>query len=81
MKFYQKMLRIILLIDLVLLVFVAVSFRVDNMTLSKGEVIPFDEGWSITWSDGRSVELQELPYMGESLPEETVVPENTIPKE
>ena len=81
MKFYQKMLRIILLIDLVLLVFVAVSFRVDDMTLSKGEVIPFDEGWSITWSDGRSVELQELPYMGESLPEETVVLENTIPKE
>ena len=81
MKYFQKIVWFVLAFSLVLLIFVAVMFRVDDMTLSKGEVYEFNEGWVLTWPDGSNLQIQELPYLGKSMPEEQVILEHTIPKE
>lgn len=69
------------MIDIILVILVIVAFQVDDMTLSKGEVHGFNTGWTMTWQNGESVTLGELPYLGQSEPEEVVIMENTIPKE
>ena len=81
MKYLKKIVWFVLLFNLALLVFVAVRFKVDDMTLSKGEVYDFNSGWELTWQDGERVAIGELPYLGKSEPEELLVLENTIPKE
>ena len=81
MKYFQKIVWSVLAFNLALLIFVAVAFQVDDMTLSKGEVYEFNNDWMLTWPDGESIVIKELPYMGESMPKEQLVLENTIPKE
>ena len=82
MKHFRKILWMILAIHIVLILVVVFGFKVDDMTLSKGEVKDFNEGWKMTWQkDGKSIEIEELPYLGESVPNETLILENTIPKE
>ena len=81
MKFFQKKVWFILAFNLALLIFVAVAFQVDDMTLSKGKVYDFNNDWTLTWQDGRSLVIKELPYLGKSTPEELVILENTIPRE
>lgn len=81
MKFFKKIFWFVLGISIVLLAYVLLKFEVDDMTLSKGEVYPFDSGWSLVFEDGSSIAVEELPYLGESRPGETVVMKNTIPDE
>lgn len=82
MKHFRKILWMILAIHIVLILVVVFGFKVDDMTLSKGEVKDFNEGWKMTWQkDGKSIEIEELPYLGESVPDEILILENTIPKE
>ena len=81
MKHFQKIVWFVLAFNLILLLFVAVTFQVDDMTLSKGEVYEFNNGWTLTWPDGESLVIEELPYLGNSMPEERMVLENTIPQE
>ena len=80
MKYYQKIVWFVLIFNLVLLLFVAVAFQVDDMTLSKGEVFDFNTGWTLSWPDGTKLDIRELPYMGESMPEEELILSNTIPE-
>ena len=81
MKDCRKIVYFALIIDLLLLIFVAVGFKVDDMTLSKGEVHEFNAGWTLTWPDGKSLPLDKLPFLGESKAGETLVMENRIPPE
>ncbi|MGN1313861.1 MAG: response regulator [Lachnospiraceae bacterium] len=81
MSCFKKIVFFTLGFDLLLLLFVALGFKVDDMTLSKGKVDEFNSGWVLTGEDGESVILDKLPYMGESTAEETLVMENTIPPE
>lgn len=81
MKYFKKKVWIVLALDLLLLIFVAAFFHVDDMTLSKGEVIAFNEDWTLTWPDGESFLIEELPYLGQSEPGEVLVLEKTIPQE
>ncbi len=81
MKHFKKIVWFVLVFHLVLLLFVAVSFQVDDMTLSKGEVFEFNKGWTLTWPDGESAVIDELPYLGQSEPGDVLVLENTIPEE
>ncbi len=77
---FRKVIRAVLLIDIILVLVVIFGFRVDDMTLSKGEVYCFNSGWSMTWQGGESKKIEKLPYLGKSEPEELVVMENTIPE-
>ena len=81
MKYFNKKVWFVFLLDLLLLIFVAVVFKVDDMTLSKGEVIAFDEDWTLTWPNGESLLIEELPYLGQSEPGDVLVLEKTIPQE
>ncbi|MBQ4524322.1 MAG: response regulator [Lachnospiraceae bacterium] len=82
MKYFKKFLWLVLAIHIVLVLIVIFGFKVDDMTLSKGKVKDFNEGWKMVWQkDGTCVEIDELPYLGQSVSGETVILENTIPKE
>ena len=81
MKGFRKIVWSVMAFFFVLLMFVAVTFKVDDMTLSKGNIYEFNTGWTMTWPDGKSLNIDELPYLGKSEPEEVIVFENTIPKE
>ena len=81
MKYFKKIVWFALAFCFLLLVVVAAVFKVDDMTLSKGKVYEFNQGWQIIWQDGKSLMIDELPYLGQSYQEETVVVENIIPKE
>ena len=81
MKYFNKKVWFVLALDLLLLIFVAVFFKVDDMTLSKGEVITFNEDWTLTWPEGESLLIEELPYLGQSEPGEVLILEKTIPQQ
>ncbi len=81
MKIFRKLVWIIMAFMLALLVFVAVTFEVDDMTVSEGAVYEYNHGWVMTWEDGHQVEIPELPYLGKSEQNEKVIIENTIPAE
>lgn len=80
MKYFKKKVWFVLALNLLLLIFVAAVFQVDDMTLSKGEVYDFNEDWTLTWPDGKSLLIEELPYLGNSEPGECMVLEKTIPQ-
>ncbi len=81
MKYFNKKVWFVLLLDLFLLIFVAAVFKVDDMTLSKGEVFDFNTDWTMIRPDGERLYLEELPYLGKSEPGELIVLEQTIPME
>ena len=45
MKIFRKLVWIIMAFMIVLLLFVAVFFEVDDMTLAEGAVYEFDSNW------------------------------------
>lgn len=81
MRHFKRIIWLILVLNIVLLAYVVIEFSVDDMTLSKGQVNTFNDGWSLTRQDGSSIALEELPYSGKSEPDEKLVMENTIPEE
>lgn len=86
MKYYKKVVWGLLAFAFGILVFVAVRFQVDDMTLSKGEVYAFNENWKLSWlgEEGEIVKelnLEGLPYLGTCEPGAIVVMSNQIPKE
>lgn len=68
-------------IQIILVIIVLSRFQIQDMTLAKGEVYDFNKNWTIQWEDGTQQKIDELPFVATSKAEETVVIENTIPKE
>ena len=81
MKYFKKIVWFVLLLNIIMLVYVVTNFRVDDMTLSRGEVYDFNENWTLMWQDGNTIVIDELPYLGESNAKEHLVMSNMIPKE
>ena len=71
---------IILAIQIVALVIIVATSKVNDMTLSKGETYSFNEGWSLLKEDGTIEPIDSLPYLGTSKSNEVVTIENTIPE-
>lgn len=80
MKFFRRNVWLVMGFNLALLIFVIFTFKVDDMTLSKGQVYEFNNGWQMVRQNGECYEISELPYLGKSEPEEVVVLKNTIPQ-
>jgi len=80
MKAFKRGVWFIIAVQIVLLIYIAVSFQVDDMTLVKGDVGDFNTGWTIFREDGTSESIT-LPYTDTSKADETIVIENTLPKE
>lgn len=81
MKKYNKVIWTIFFIQLVVIAIVMKTAKVDDMTLSKGNVKSFNTGWVLVREDGIETDLQELPYHTTSRPNEKIVIKNMIPKE
>lgn len=81
MKKYDKFIWIVFFIQLVVITVVLTTSKVDDMTLAKGKMQPFNTGWVLVREDGSQTELEELPYNSSSQPGEKIVIKNTIPKE
>ena len=80
MRYYQKAVWLVLGFFTILLLYVAVVFQVDDMTLSKGTVTEWKYGWTLLREDGRREVLPQLPYTGKSSRDELLVLEHTIPE-
>lgn len=59
---------------------ISYGFHVNDMTLSKGEVKSFDEGWSLRIGDVEQ-SIDSFPYIGESQANEVVIMKNNVPRE
>ncbi|MGN0140827.1 MAG: ATP-binding protein [Roseburia sp.] len=80
MKYFKKSIWLVQFLHIAILIYVVLGFQVDNMTLARGEVYDFNEGWVLTWEDGSSTAIEKLPYLGSSKPQEILVMENTLPE-
>ncbi len=85
MKQFKKAVWIAVAFCAAVLVYAAVGFRVDDMTLSKGEIMTFNSGWTLSRYDGTAyvpeITPETLPYLGKSEPGERILLENKIPEE
>ena len=62
MKKYNKLIWAIFFVQLIVIAVVLFTAKVDDMTLAKGNVYPFNLGWELVREDGTSTPLQKLPY-------------------
>ncbi len=80
MKRYQQILGGIILFHIVMMLFIGIFFKGNDVSLTKGGIIDFNKGWTITGEDG-SMPMEELPYHGDSAAGETVILKRQIPAE
>lgn len=78
---FPKLTWLIIAIQIFLSICVITTFQVDDMTLTKGDIADFNTGWTLYREDGTSEAIESLPYAGKSREYDTIVLENTIPKE
>ena len=52
MKKMQKIAWVVLLVQLAIVIYSVISFKVDDVTLSRGEITSFNENWTIIREDG-----------------------------
>ena len=81
MKKYYRVIWTIFFIQMLMILVVVGTSKVDDVTLAKGSVHPFNIGWELVREDGTRTALPKLPYNTTSNPNERVVIENTIPRE
>lgn len=81
MKVLKKTVWLVIAIQIILVIYAVTTFHVDDMTLVKGAVSDFNTGWTVYREDGTHTAVDCLPYTDTSDAYETVVMENTIPKE
>ena len=80
MKRINRLIWTIFLIQLILIAVVVTTAKVDDVTLAKGEVEPFNTGWTLVREDGSTKELPALPYNDTSEPNEKILIRNRIPE-
>ena len=66
---------------MILIAGVLLTAKVDDVTLAKGEVQPFNTNWVLVREDGTQFNLEKLPYNTVSRPNEKIIIKNTIPEE
>ena len=80
-KYHKVIIWTLFFIQLILIAVVLRTAKVDDVTLTKGEVQPFNTGWVLVREDGTQTELEKLPYNTVSRKNEKIVIKNTIPRE
>lgn len=81
MKKYFRIAWLILFLELIVLGSAFRFSKVDDMTLARGEISSFNEGWKMIRENGQTIPMDHLPYYDSSKPGECIVMENIIPKE
>lgn len=80
-KYHKVIIWTLFFVQMILVAVVLQTAKVDDVTLAKGEVQPFNTGWILVREDGTQTSLEELPYNTVSRPNEKIVIKNTIPRE
>ena len=80
MKRYKKIIWTIFFIQLAVIALILCTAKVDDMTLAKGQVQSFNEGWELIREDGTKTDLSKLPFNGTSGPNEKIIIKNAIPE-
>lgn len=80
MERYKRFALFAVILQVFLLVVIVGFFQVDTMTLGKGEIYSFDQGWTLSYPDGKKINIESLPYhstckAGDTLTMEVKVPE------
>lgn len=70
---------LILIVQTAILIYVAVGFDVRYVTLHKGEIVSFNDGWVIVREDGSSSNIT-LPYYEDCKADAVIRVKNTIPE-
>lgn len=81
MKQYRTIIWAVFCVQLVIIAIILRTAKVDDMTLAKGKVSTFNEGWTLIREDGTQTDLDELPYYTTSGENEKIIIKNTIPSE
>ena len=80
-KIFNKIIWIIIFVQLIIICTIVRTSKVDDMTLAKGEETSFCTGWTLVRENGEETALGELPFYAESRPYEKVIIKNVIPDE
>lgn len=70
----------VLILEIAVLFYAILTFQIEDVTLSKGEVVTFNSGWTLIRENGSKRSI-ELPYYEDSRAKEWIVIENVIPEE
>lgn len=81
MKKYRRITLIAFIIQALFLIVVLACFRVGDMTLSKGQVVDWNAGWTMEWEDGKQQKITTLPFHAKSAADETILLKTRVPKE
>lgn len=80
-KVIYRIIWAIFFVQLVVVGVIILTAKVDDVTLTKGKVTGFNNGWTMIREDGTETPLPELPYYDSSSPYEKIVIRNRIPQE
>ena len=72
MKHINKIIILILVIQLVAIGLIVGTAHVQDMTLAKNDIEEFNNGWSMEFEDGTVQEIRSMPFYGECDSNETV---------
>ena len=74
---YRKFLLVVISVMIFGILFIMQSSVISDVTLAKGDVENYNNGWTIEYADGSTVKT-DLPYFGDAGKYETVTASNTI---
>ncbi len=74
---YRKFLLVVISVMIFGILFIMQSSVISDVTLAKGDVENYNNGWTIEYADGSTVKT-DLPYFGHAGKYETVTASNTI---
>jgi signal transduction histidine kinase/FixJ family two-component response regulator/HPt (histidine-containing phosphotransfer) domain-containing protein len=80
-KRFNNVVWVISIIYFAIIVYVVSDFKIEDTSISKGNIYDFNTGWVMIMEDGTRYEIDSLPFSAPSNAGETVVLENTIPSE
>lgn len=79
MKVYKRVAWVLMAVMIGVIVYAAVAFQVEDMTVAKGKIDTFNEGWVLVREDGTRTDIT-LPHVSSCNADEVVVIENRIPE-
>lgn len=80
MKHINKIIILILVIQLVAIGLIVGTAHVQDMTLATNDIEEFNNGWSMEFEDGSVKEIPSMPFYGECDSNETVTATNVVPE-
>lgn len=81
MKYFRKIIWLVFLIQLIIVVVIIQTAKVDDMTLAQNSMQSFNTGWTLIREDGTQTAIRELPYYSTSRADEKIIIRNTLPCE